>query len=171
MITDEMRAIVGIAGDREISYPIDAAEIRRCAMAIWYPELPPPDYWDEEDPVTVANGGIVAPDDFDPVAWIARRPRPEPVPEGGHPPKISAFEQSIGLVPLPVRATLQVEIRARYSGIRMRPGDVIEVATSITGYSEREGRMGLQLYTTLTEEFTNQLGEWIKSIDTVYVRY
>ena len=72
MITDEMRAIVGVVMEEETSYPIAASDIRRWALAVYYPELPPPEFWDEEDPVTVALGGLVAPDEFNPLAWIRR---------------------------------------------------------------------------------------------------
>jgi N-terminal half of MaoC dehydratase len=59
----------------------------------------------------------------------------------------------------------------RYSGVRMRPGDVIRSTERIDDYSEREGRMGLQLYTTVSNEFTNQFDERIKVLYTVYCRY
>lgn len=166
-----MRSIVGVVGERERSYPIAASDIRRWALAVWYPEVPPPEYWDEEHADTVALGGLVAPDEFNPMAWIAQDPRPQPVPEGGNLPKMNAFEAGLGVTPPSFKATLQVEINARYGEVGMRPGDVIECATAISDYREREGRMGLQVYTTLTEEFTNQRGEWVKSVDTVYMRY
>ena len=69
------------------------------------------------------------------------------------------------------RAVLQGEIRASYGEAQMRPGDVIHSATSITEYYEREGRMGLQLYTPIAERLTNQRGEWVKTVTTVFVRY
>lgn len=52
---------------------------------------------------------------------------------------MTAFEQALGVMSPPTRATLQVEIRARYGAARVRPGDVVEIATSITEYTEREG--------------------------------
>jgi hypothetical protein len=53
----------------------------------------------------------------------------------------------------------------------MRPGDVIHSTSSISGYFEREGKMGLQLYTTISQELVNQNDEWIKTLDVVFVRY
>ncbi|HEX3565281.1 MAG TPA: MaoC family dehydratase N-terminal domain-containing protein [Acidimicrobiales bacterium] len=170
-ITDEMRAIVGVVMEEETSYPIAASDIRRWALAVYYPEIPPPEFWDEEDPVTVAMGGIVAPDEFNPLAWITKDPKPRRAPDTGPASRSGDFETVLGVEPPPYKAVLQGEIRARYGEPQMRPGDVIHSATSITEYFEREGRMGLQLYTTLSEELTNQNGAWVKTVDTVFVRY
>lgn len=171
LITDEMRGIVGVVMDEETSYPISASDIRRWALAVYYPEVPPAEFWDEDDPVTVARGGIVAPDEFNPLAWMAKDPKPDRHPALGVTPKVGAFEATLGVKPPEFRAVLQGEIRASYGEPQMRPGDVIHSATSITEYFEREGRMGLQLYTTLSEVLTNQGGAWVKTIDTVFVRY
>ena len=165
-----MRGIVNVVMEEETSYPIAASDIRRWAMAVYYPDIPPPEFWDEDDPVTIAMGGIVAPDEFNPLAWIAKDPKPTRR-ENVSTPKVGAFELALGVEPPEFRAVLQGEIRARYGEAQMRPGDVIHSATSITEYFEREGRMGLQLYTTLSEVLTNQNGEWVKTIDTVFVRY
>jgi N-terminal half of MaoC dehydratase len=170
-ITDEMRAIVGVVMDEQTSYPISASDIRRWALAVYYPEIPPPEFWDEEDPITVAMGGIVAPDEFNPLAWLAKDPKPRRRPDSGPAAKTGAFEARLGVEPPQFRALLQGEIRARYGEPQMRPGDVIRAETSITEYFEREGRRGLQLYTTLSEELTNQHGAWVKTVDTVFVRY
>jgi N-terminal half of MaoC dehydratase len=171
MITDEMRAIVGVVMEEQTSYPIAASDIRRWALAVYYPGLPPPEFWDEDDPVTVARGGLVAPDEFNPLAWIAKEPKPVSRGAGPSVPRVGAFEMKLGVEPPGFRAILQGEIRASYGGALMRPGDVIHAATSITEYFEREGRMGLQLYTTLSEVLTNQDGAWVKTVDTVFVRY
>jgi hypothetical protein len=171
LITDEMRGIVDVVMDEATSYPIAASDIRRWALAVYYPEIPPPEFWDEDDPVTIAMGGIVAPDEFNPLAWIAKDPKPARRDTAPGAPKVGAFEAVLGVEPPEFRALLQGEIRAGYGEAQMRPGDVIHSATSITEYFEREGRMGLQLYTTLSEVLTNQRGAWVKTIDTVFVRY
>jgi hypothetical protein len=171
LITDEMRGIVGVVMEEETSFPIAASDIRRWALAVYYPEIPPAEFWDEDDPVTLARGGIVAPDEFNPLAWMAKDPKAGRHPALGATPKVGAFEVALGVDPPEFRAVLQGEIRARYGEAQMRPGDVIHSATSITEYFERQGRMGLQLYTTLSEELTNQTGAWVKTVDTVFVRY
>ena len=60
---------------------------------------------------------------------------------------------------------------ATYSAVRMRPGDVIRSVDRISEYFEREGKMGPQLYTTISVDYFNQHEEWIKRRDTVFVRY
>ena len=66
MITDEMRALVDRTMRRATSYPIGANDIRRWAIAIYYPEVPPRLFWDEEYAATTRWGGIVAPEEFNP---------------------------------------------------------------------------------------------------------
>jgi hypothetical protein len=165
-ITDEMRSIIGQPMSTMTSFPIAASDIRKWAMAVYYPEVPPPLYWDEEYAASSRFGGIVAPEEFNPFAWMTKEPRPKvrPARHGG-------FEASLGVTPPEYRAILQGERRVRYSGVRMRPGDVIRSTSSISEYTEREGKMGLQLYTTVSQELVNQHDEWIKTLDTVFVRY
>jgi N-terminal half of MaoC dehydratase len=169
-ITDEMRAIVGVVMEEETSFPIAASDIRRWALAVHHPDVPPPQFWDEDHPDTIAMGGIVAPDEFNPMAWMVREPKLRPT-SGVPRPRVGAFEAALGVEPPPFKAVLQGQILASYGEARMRPGDVIHSASSITEYYEREGRMGLQLYTPIAERLTNQRGEWVKTITTVFVRY
>jgi MaoC dehydratase-like protein len=171
MISQAMRSIVGVIMREETSYPIAPSDIRRWALAVYYPEIPPPEFWDEDDPVTIANGGIIAPEEFNPLAWISRIPGPAGHQAENPPTRVGAFESVLGVEPPQFRAVLQGEIRARYGNDAMRPGDVIHSASSITEYAERQGRMGLQLYTTISEVLTNQNGDWVKTVDTVFVRY
>ena len=46
-ITDEMEAAVGSELSRQVSFPITTSDIRRWAIAIYFPEPPPPLFWDE----------------------------------------------------------------------------------------------------------------------------
>lgn len=165
-ITDEMRGLVGRPMRHEVSFPIAASDIRKWAMAIYFPEIPPRHFWDEDYAAATIWRGIVAPEEFNPFAWMAR----EPGPQRGQ-TSHGAFEAAFGLEPPPFRAVLQVEKRARYSGARMRPGDVISATHFISEYFEREGRFGLQLYTTITDRYVNQRGEHIRDLDTVFMRY
>ena len=166
-ITEEMRALVGRVMATATSFPIAASDIRRWAAAVYYPEIPPRLFWDAEYATSTPFEGIVAPEEFNPFAIMTADPPPSP----RSPPRPGRFERAFGVEPPASRAVLQGAIRVRYTGIRMRPGDVIRSTQRITEYSEREGRMGLQLYTTLSTEFVNQLDQLIKTLDTVYVRY
>ena len=51
-----------------VSLPISASDIARWAMAVHWPEPPPPRYW--------AETFVVAPDEFNPFAWVTQRPTP-----------------------------------------------------------------------------------------------
>ena len=175
LITDEMRGLVGRPMREATSYPIAASDIRRWAIAVYYPDVPPRIYWDEEYAATTPWGGIVAPHEFNPfgAAWMAKHPTTTSVvgTSVGASGRSGAFELALGVEPPPYRAVLQSRIVATYSGVRMRPGDVIRASTCISEYFEREGRMGLQLYTTVSDDLFNQHGDWIKRLDTVFVRY
>src|SRR3954469_16209252 len=66
-----MRSIVGVSAGGMISYPVSASDIRRWAIAVYYPEPPPRHFVDEDYARTTPFGGIVAPEEFNPFAWGA----------------------------------------------------------------------------------------------------
>jgi hypothetical protein len=175
LITEEMRAVVGKTMREMTSFPIAASDIRRWALAVYYPGLPPRLYWDEDYAATTRWGGIVAPQEFNPfgAAWMAKDPPPTTTAatSAGSTGRSGDFESVLGVSPPPYRAVLQSQVIATYSGIRMRPGDVIRSESCISAYFERQGKMGLQLYTTVSDNFYNPRGEWIKRLDTIYLRY
>ena len=73
-ITDAMRALIGREyGERE-SYPISESDIRKWALAVYYPEEPPRLYWDAEYAAQTSYGGIVAPEEFNPFGWMTAQP-------------------------------------------------------------------------------------------------
>ena len=168
MITEAMLSIVGEVMSTSTAYPIAASDIRKWAMAIYYPALPPKLFWDEDYAATTRWGGIIAPEEFNPfgAAWMAKDPPPSvrPARHGG-------FEGALGIDPPEYKAVLQAKVTARYGRARMRPGDVIRSTSRITSYYERQGRMGLQLYTVISAENRNQNDEWVKTLDTEFVRY
>jgi hypothetical protein len=55
--------------------------------------------------------------------------------------------------------------------VRMRPGDVITSVRSLAGYSEREGRLGLMLFTLSQDVWTNQDNEVVKTTKSTLIRY
>jgi hypothetical protein len=171
MITDEMRALVDRPMREATSYPIGVNDIRRWAIAVYYPETPPREHWDEEYAATTPWGGIVAPEEFNPFAWATKAPPLSARRSQGGPGRWGHFEAVFGVEPPPYRAVLQSRVIANYSPVRMRPGDVIRSVDRISEYFEREGKMGLQLYTTISVDFFNQHDEWVKRLDTVFVRY
>jgi hypothetical protein len=150
-----------------VSYPVTVSDIRRWAIAVYHPAEPPRRFWDEDEASRGSHGGIVAPEEFNPFAWATQTPS---LAE----PRVAqtAFsEAELGVDPPEFTAILLTEIRERYGAVRIRPGDVITSRVSISGYAEREGRMGHMLYTTLSNEWHNQDQDWVRTTESVFVRY
>ena len=81
-VTDAMRGAIGNETERRVSYPIAASDIRRWALAVYYPELPPLEYLDEDYAAKQPSGGMIAPQEFNPFAWlVSKLIWPEVLPE------------------------------------------------------------------------------------------
>src|SRR5580658_3422188 len=74
LVTPDMEARKGVWGDVRTSYPVAASDIRRWAIAVYWPERPPPIFFDEDYAASTRWGGIIAPQDFNPFAWPVERP-------------------------------------------------------------------------------------------------
>jgi hypothetical protein len=170
-ISAEMAALEGAELASATSLPIDASDIRRWAIAVYFPMPPPRHYWDDEFAATTRFGGLVAPEEFNPFAWITT---------DGPPERRETFD--IGRAPASVEVSLGVEapdthfvlnggLEVTYGTTPMRPGDVITSVSRHAGYSERTGRLGLMLFTYNETEWTNQRGEWIKTTRGTGIRY
>jgi N-terminal half of MaoC dehydratase len=168
LITDEMLGAVGRETGRSVSYPISVSDIRRWAIAVYYPEEPPRLFWDEEHAAKTVHGGIEAPEDFNPFAWMAADPPGLPDSIGGYDP--DRTEKLLGVRPTGLRNLLNGGMEVEY-GVRMRPGDVITSVTRLAGYKEREGRLGRMLFTSSESVWTNQLGEMVKRNVGTVIRY
>jgi hypothetical protein len=53
----------------------------------------------------------------------------------------------------------------------MRPGDVITSVNRLSGYTEREGRLGLMLFTVMEDSWTNAGGDLVKRTRLTLIRY
>ena len=62
-------------------------------------------------------------------------------------------------------------VEVEYTGVRMRPGDVIRSVTSLAEYRERAGRLGLMLFTITENRWTNQRGELVKTSRNTLISY
>lgn len=166
-ISDAMRASVGSELSRAVSYPVSVSDIRRWAVAVYYPEEPPRLFWDEEHARASVHGGIVAPEEFNPFAWMTAEPAGvRRAPGGG----ILALERALGIPGPPVRFQLNGGLEAEY-GTRIRPGDVITSVSRLAEYRERPGRLGLMLFTISEVRWTNQRDEWVKTTRSTLIRY
>lgn len=173
-ISDEMRAAIGREYNEQVSYPIGANDIRRWALATYWPETPPALFWDDDYAKTTKFGGIVAPEEFNPFAWISAQPKGLPnrrdatLPQGLR--AELGMEGALGIKGPGLEHPLNGGTAAVY-GERMRPGDVIRSITRITNYHERTGRLGLMLFTTIESTWTNQQGEMVKISTATTIRY
>jgi hypothetical protein len=165
-ISEAMQAAVGTELSRMTSFPITDSDIRRWAVAIYYPEDPPRLFWDVNYAVQTRYGGLVAPEEFNPFAWMtADGPRKASV---DHNPDLT--EITLGVPGPGLKFQLNGGSEVEY-GVRMRPGDVITSVQSLAGYSEREGRLGLMLFTQSQDVWINQDNEMVKTTKSTLIRY
>lgn len=160
MISDRLAAAVGVWNDQGApSFPVDRSDIRRWAIATYWPEQPPRLYWDGQYAGTTRWGDIIAPDDFNPFAWPV-------VPPGDDGPARYAVPGPEE----PGQRVLNGGVEFRFEQ-PIRPGDVISARWRVKSAREREGRLGQMLYIELERELRNQHDELVRTrIDTL-VRY
>ncbi|MFA7322758.1 MAG: MaoC family dehydratase N-terminal domain-containing protein [Candidatus Nanopelagicales bacterium] len=170
-ISEAMKAAVGTVTARTTSYPISESDIRKWALAVYWPDKPPAYFIDSAEAAKTVHGGIVAPEDFNPFAWIS----------AGHESLIKnslragtndpdSTEKSLGIEGPGLTFMLNGGLVCEY-GVRMRAGDVITSESSVGEYSEREGRLGLMLFSRSISTWTNQKGEMVKRTTGTLIRY
>ena len=151
LVTQDMIERQGVWGNERISPPIAESDIRKWAIATYWPEQPPRIYWDADYAATTRWGGIIAPSDFNPFAWpVVRPPRPATMGKG--------------------RTGLNGGQTDTY-GVPMRPGDVIRSRSQLKEWNERQGRMGLMLYTYTETQWHNQDDELVRTRISIGIRY
>ncbi len=165
-ISAAMQAAVGRELGRQVSFPVSESDIRRWAIAVYYPEPPPRRFVDAAFAETTPAGGIVAPEEFNPFAWMVASS--EGGTGGGNDP--GTTEKTLGIEPPDLHHMLNGGIEVEY-GVPMRPGDVITGVNRLGGYRERPGRLGLMLFTTLENTWTNQRGELVRRTHGTVIRY
>ena len=166
-ITDDMRSAIGRELARMTSYPITDSDIRRWAVAVYYPEEPPRLFWDAEYAARTPYGGIVAPEEFNPFAWLSEGGTHRSKARGGGD---ESPEKVLGIQGPGLKRGVNAGIEVEY-GVRMRPGDVITSVRRLGSYREREGRLGLMLITTTEDVWTNQNGEVVKTTNQTGISY
>ena len=155
-ITDEIRRLLNVERDVLVSPPISASDIRKWAIAVYWPDTPPQQFWDAEYAKTSRWGGIIAPEEFNPFAWpIERR---EATRLGG--------PQGKG----PGQRGMNGGSEATYY-TPMRPRDVIRSSTQLAEVYEKTGRLGVMMFLVNETTWTNQEGERIKVDRKVSIRY
>ncbi len=155
-ITDDIRGMLNVERDELVSTPISESDIRKWAIAVYWPDTPPRQFRDVEYAKTSRWGGIVAPEEFNPFAWpIERR---EATRLGG--------PQGKG----PGQRGMNGGSEATYY-TPMRPGDVIRSSTKLVDAYEKTGRLGVMMFLVNETTWTNQNGVKIKVDRKVSIRY
>ena len=168
-IRADMRAAVGRLISRRTSFPVSASDIRRWAIAVYWPAPPPRVFWDEQYASSSRHSGIVAPEEFNPFAWMSTEGPPADA-EPPEPNDTDRLERALGLPGPGLAHQLNGGIEVTY-GARMRPGDVITSESRLAGYSERSGRLGLMLLTVTEDTWTDQRGTLVKQSRSTLIRY
>lgn len=159
-VSPAMRAAVGTELGRQVSYPVSESDIRKWAIAVYWPE-PPPAY--------LLDAGI-APEEFNPFAWaVAESVRTHPDDHRDHNDP-DHFEQLAGIAGPGLKFMLNGGMEAEY-GAPIRLGDVITSVRRLGAYSERPGRLGLMLFSRTEDRWTNQRGEFVRHVVNTIIRY
>ena len=168
-ISEQMRAAIGSELSRRVSFPISPSDIRRWALAVYYPMRPPERFIDADVAAKSRWGGLVAPEEFNPFAWLAAVERSAGNDSGdeNNPDKT---ELALGITPPGLKFQLNGGLEVQY-GAPMRPGDVITSVSRLADYTERAGRLGLMLFTVFEDTWTNQDDELVKRTRSTLIRY
>jgi hypothetical protein len=142
MLRDDLLELVGRPIASAVSFPVAASDIRRWAIAVYYPDTPPAQYWE------VPEDELVAPDEFNPFAWSMA-----PLYD------VDAPERSVGVEPPSHTVLLNGGIEVDYTGAGIRPGDVVTATAVLATYTERTGSDGPMLFTTVESTWVNQRQE------------
>ncbi|AYJ52081.1 hypothetical protein D8W71_20895 [Rhodococcus sp. P1Y] len=156
-----MRSVIGTEFASSTSFPVAESDIRRWAMAVHYPEPPPARYWDTSDGHT-----LTAPPDFNPFAWMTTA-GPDPQPGIYDPDK--NFKK-LGVEGAGLTRQVNGGIEVEY-GVPIRAGDVVHSSSNISALTEREGKLGLMLFTTTETIWTNQDGDEVRRTKMTIIRY
>ena len=167
-ISSAMDAAVGTELVSQVSHPVSESDIRRWAIAVYWPESPPKHFLDER--AAAELGGMVAPAEFNPFAWAVaeRRVVGSGMSADGSDP--DQLEKMAGIEGPGLKFRLNGGLETEY-GAPMRPLDVITSVRRLGPYAEREGRLGLMLFSQTDEVWTNQRSEFVKRVVNTVIRY
>jgi hypothetical protein len=169
-ISEQMHAAIGRTLSRQVSFPVSESDIRRWALAVYYPDAPPPRFIDPASALQTRHGGIVAPEEFNPFAWLVAEDDEDGrgLEVDGNDPGFT--ELRLGIAPPALKFQLNGGLEVEY-GVPIRPGDVIRSRRRLVSYSERSGRLGLMLFTVFEDTWTNQNRELVKRTRSTLIRY
>ncbi|MEQ6900379.1 MaoC family dehydratase N-terminal domain-containing protein [Nocardioides sp. YIM 152588] len=164
-VSAAMADAVGTEIGRSVSHPVTDSDIRRWAIAVYWPDPPPSRFLEP-----AADGGpLVAPEEINPFAWSVASRSEDPL-EGttGHDP--DRTEKQVGIEGPGLTNMLNGGLTVEY-GVPIRAGDVITSVRRLGPYSEREGRLGLMLFSRTEDTWTNADGEVVRHTVNTLIRY
>ncbi|MDP3950262.1 MaoC family dehydratase N-terminal domain-containing protein [Microbacterium sp.] len=164
VVTPEMQSAVGIRISRRVSYPITSSDVRRWAIATYWPAQPPARYLAEDE------AELIAPEELNAFAWAVVESEAHPAAVNVERNDPDRTERQIGVAGPGLKYQLNGGASVTY-GVPMKVGDVITSETRLAGYSEREGRLGHMLMSTTEDTWTNQDGEIVKRSQFTLIRY
>ena len=135
---------------------VGANDIARWAIATYWPEPPPARYLDADVAAQGPWGGIVAPRDFDPFAWMPNRPW--------------AGDWLWGMGAEPGKRVLNGGQHNRYAE-PIRPGDVISVTRRFVDVVERETKRGAMVFFQSEFRWENQAGTLVRQAEQTTIYY
>jgi acyl dehydratase len=133
---------------KDVAFEVCANDIRRWAIATYYPALAPPEFIDEAAAKRGPWGGLVAPRDFNPFAWTRCTPP-------------DTYPWMRGMGSEPGRRGLNGGQRNRYFA-PIRVGDVITSQVTLVDAYEKQGRLGAMMFLIDEARWTNQRGELVR---------
>lgn len=131
-------------------------DIRRWALATYWPEPSPLLFVDPEYAATTRWGGIIAPRDFNPFTWLAH-------PLQRLPAETAEYHAD--------RPQVMNGAQDDQYGTVIRPGDVITATRRLRRIRERSTRLGQTRFVTTENRWTNQHGEFVRLRTNTLIRY
>ncbi len=156
LVTEDMQRQRDKWSPDRYSPPVSLSDIRKWAIAVYWPEKPPRLYWDEDYAKKTRFGGIVAPADFNPFAWPVE-------------PEIPTTNATVEGGGAGTRGMNGGQTEWYHAPIR--PGDILRATTALIDWNERTTRLGLTLFSTTEERWYNQHNELVKVRHSVDIRY
>lgn len=169
-ISAAMHKAVGTEIGRSVSYPVGENDIRRWAIATYWPDEPPARFIDAP-----ADGSpMIAPEEFNAMSSAWQPATSEVSPRAiestgpGHNP--DSTENQVGIQGPGLTKMLNGGMSVEY-GAPIAAGDVITSIRTLGEYTEREGRLGLMLFSSSVDTWTNQNGDFVKRSTMTLIRY
>lgn len=154
ILTDEILSHIGKTGPTDTA-AVTATEIARYANAVTITPDPNPLFVDEDAAAATPFGGVIAPFQFYSVPFTPM-PLPATLKEDGIPTGASLM--AVDLPPLPLPRTMAGGLDVEYMR-PVRPGDVLTRQTTLAGMTEKMGRSGPLVFTTMETTYRNADGE------------